>query len=330
MATMGYYHGPFAKAVEQQVIERMDAYVHGNKSSRTKFRGQEVANIIWALATTNSLSHEAVAALDPYITDIVSHGTGGYDTKSISQYLNRQEMANLVWSVAVAGHYPPNLIRLLHTGLLGDGKQNAEEVEAIYEDGGFVDNHIMNLLYLQSAMETDGVDVGVSLPPNFLQKWGMATSSRMLDENGISLQLTVSKIQQSVSDAFTRVGFDHVDEHIVPMQGHDLLSIDIADPEQLIGIEVDGPSHFMYQLDHFSPTEPQRGYHKVTNGLLEYQFQFDDVRHKMNGPTALKDRMLQSMGWRMIHIPYGKWYDLDGDTEAEEKYCRKLLEDAKI
>jgi len=47
---------------------------------------------------------------------------------------------------------------------------------------------------------------------------------------------------------------------------------------------------------------------------------------EMNGPTVLKHRMLEQLGWRVIHVPFWEWNALEGDDEAKEKYCRQLLE----
>jgi len=327
MATLGYYHGPFVNAVERQVIDRLDScYDPNNEYDQNSFRSQELANIVWSLACTNSLSAELITSVGERIKNIVSNEAGEYDVKSISSHFQRRELANLVWSCAVAGCYPPELIRILVIGLVGEGEDTAESVEEFYGDGGLAEHSIMTLLYLRSAIDTDGFSMGISLPPNFPSGWGGLGKSGIFDENEVVLNLRPSKIQNSVSAAFDRIGFGHVDEYVLKMQGLNLLSIDIASPVEKIGVEVDGPSHFYVDLDEWSPHEPQRGYAEVMNRKLEYRFEFNGKVDKPNGSSALKDRLLRNLGWTILHVPYGEWYDLGGDSDAEEAYCRALLE----
>ena len=153
------------------------------------------------------------------------------------------------------------------------------------------------------------------------------------------LSLSTSRIQSDVSSAFDQIGFRHTEEHVIDMDelfsnhgiqlsskpSFEILSIDIADVEKKVGIEVDGPGHFISVLDTWSPQEETRGYVKLSKGKMEYQFDWDD-RHLINGSTALKDRLLQGLGWRILHIPFWEWYALKGDARKEE-YCTELLKD---
>lgn len=111
-----------------------------------------------------------------------------------------------------------------------------------------------------------------------------------------------------------RIGFNHIQEHLIitddletnygiklSSQRLEFLSIDIARLEDRLGIEVDGPAHFVNILDS------QQG------------------RRQPNGPTALKHRLLSLLGWKILHVPFWEWKDVNGDKEREEEYCKGII-----
>jgi hypothetical protein len=114
----------------------------------------------------------------------------------------------------------------------------------------------------------------------------------------------------------TRIGFNHIQEHLIitddletsygiklSSQRIEFLSIDIARLEDRIGVEVDGPAHFVNILDSDS----------------------QHSRRQPNGPTALKHRLLSHLGWKIMHVPFWEWRDVDGDEEREEEYCKDII-----
>mmetsp|Transcript_5253 Transcript_5253/g.7797 ORF Transcript_5253/g.7797 Transcript_5253/m.7797 type:complete len:139 (-) Transcript_5253:162-578(-) len=104
---------------------------------------------------------------------------------------------------------------------------------------------------------------------------------------------TSSKLQRDVALSLTRIGWNHAFEYETP-EG---LSIDMAQPETKIAIEVDGPSH----------------YFKGTNGHLV-----------VNGSTKFKARLLGRLGWTIVHVPYFEWGTLL-DTATQDSYLRMKL-----
>jgi hypothetical protein len=50
-----------------------------------------------------------------------------------------------------------------------------------------------------------------------------------------------------------------------------------------------------------------------------------DDRQGVNGATALKERLLTKLDWKIKRIPFWEWYALNGDKEAEEEFCWKCL-----
>ena len=105
----------------------------------------------------------------------------------------------------------------------------------------------------------------------------------------------------------------------------EVLSLDIADVESQIGIEVDGPGHFVSNIDNHHGSSSSAAKTRFLNGKLEYSFCWDSEHEEINGPTALKVRILQQIGWRVINIPFWEWYNMEGDTQKEEGYCRSVL-----
>ena len=75
------------------------------------------------------------------------------------------------------------------------------------------------------------------------------------------LTLTISKLQRGVSITFDHIGFDNILEHVIDtnesrclkargsLSLREFFSIDIANVEKNIGIEVDGPGHFVCFID---------------------------------------------------------------------------------
>jgi hypothetical protein len=304
------------------------------------FKGQEIGNISWSCASLNCRFPEMLNAISAYMCQLCQLPDGTYSARSIAKHYMRQELANIAWSCAVMEHYPPALMNLLYAGLVGNGEeQNAEYLAHVFGDGGLQRQAIMSLLYVQMAVDKEWPDNDLTLPENFPDGWDAADgpADRPAESLLSMLSLSTSRIQSDVSSAFDRVGFSHVEEHVIAMdelfRNHgvqlsskpfEILSIDIADVQDKIGIEVDGPGHFCTILDTWSPQEEAKGYAKMRNGKMEYQFEWDD-RQQMNGSTALKDRLLQRLGWRILHIPFWEWYAINGDTEKENEYCSNLL-----
>lgn len=229
---------------------------------------------------------------------------------------------------------------LLYQGLVGlEHDEGAASILAdAHGDTGLQSQAIMSLIYVQAVMDLEGKSEGLTLPPNFPDGWKQLKSNAKDDhmtETTIELSLSTSKIQRAVSSSFTRIGFDHVEEHVITMEemanDHgvsfspkplEILSIDIANLSDKIAIEVDGPAHFVSQIDEVTD---DGGHTRLMNGKLEYQFRWKGDKQQMNGPTALKDRLLSLLGWKVIHIPFWEWYALCGDESSQDDYCRRLL-----
>jgi RAP domain len=87
----------------------------------------------------------------------------------------------------------------------------------------------------------------------------------------------------------------------VPSKQIEVLSIDVANVEEKIAIEVDGPVHYVTCIDDV------RGNHDRANGKLHYRCGWTGERQEANGATTLKTRLLKALGWKVIHLPFWEW-----------------------
>jgi hypothetical protein len=337
-STLGILHAGFFKQAEKEVVSRL-------RHKRTKFRGQEIANILWSYATLNAQPEPAmVDALSSYVAS-ECRGKNGIDEYSIARMFGqRQELANLAWSCAVIGRYPEELMNILYTGLVGAGN-DPERMEKVFGDEGLQKSSIMTLYYVQVAADVEAAGLRLSLPVGFPNGWGEDEDQKHVkgDENDLiqmsssMLTLTVSKLQRDVSNAFDEIGFDNILEHVIdtneikdeygiqlPQTPKEFLSIDIANIEQRIGVEVDGPGHFVRILDN--PGKSTAKANNIQNRIVQGHTFQDRGDNRVNGPTILKHRLLTHLGWNIIHMPYWEYQELGGDKEKELAYCQSLLE----
>ena len=337
------------------------------RNSSHSFKAQEIANIVWSFATLNA--QPASAMLDAISSYIASEcrGKNGFDEYSIAKMFKRQELCNLAWSCAVLGRYPEDLMKILYTGIVGTSN-DPERMRQIFNDNGLQRSSIMTLYYVsvkqffnkveklpfsthkavvlsfdqvQVAAGLEASKLKLSLPIGFPIGWGEDVEVTKGDEcvddlvemSSSMLTLTVSKLQQSVSDTFTQIGFDNVLEYVIdtneikdeygvhlPPSPQEFLSIDIANIEKRIAIEVDGPGHYVRIIDGARELS--------TNANPNDQFA-DHCENRVNGPTTLKHRLLSHLGWDIIHLPYWEYQNLGGNRDEEMAYCKKLLEQRK-
>lgn len=348
-AVIGMKETRFMEAATTALVERSDMFVRGERNLMTHFKGQELANLLWSLATMNLSPGNTLEALMPYLRESCEDASGQFTATSIAQQFKRQELANMAWACAVYGNYPEELMSFLYTGLVGSPgvQQSPMYMQAIHKDFGLQMQAIMTLIYVQAEMDLRGCCQSLSLPENFPDGWNRSNSLSVshddhMTDDSLELTLSTSKIQRAVSAAFTRIGFDHVEEHTitmsemaglydirVPPKQMEILSIDIANIQEKIAIEVDGPAHFITRIENFGTdafSSDTGGFSKVVNGKLEYQFAWNGKQQEMNGPTALKERLLHSLGWRVVHIPFWDWYAIGGELAAEEMFCSDILE----
>ena len=353
-ATLGLIHGQYFDKVCNQVKERLSPENVRSNPASAKFKAQEIANLVWAYATLN---HSAPGMLDcftPYIMQMCTKRSGAVTTKSIAKYMKRQEAANIAWSCAVLQQYPKDLVPLLYAALFGENCEgDPRELLKVYGDNGIQRQAIMTMFYVQMAVQSEAPDLHLSLPSNFPTEWkendNNSKIAGTIDDSTFDssmLQLTTSRLQNNISGRLNSIQFDHVLEHTITTdelysqlgtrlsnENQEFLSVDIANLERKVGIEVDGPGHFVNVLDADSLTDSSTDTElsegnaiKLFSGKKGWQFKAT-TQQRVNGPTALKYRLMSHLGWSLAHIPYWEWRDLKGDPEKEEEYCKRLIND---
>lgn len=353
-ATLGLIHKEYFDTVCNQVKERLSAANAKSNPSATKFKTQEIANLVWSFATLN---HHAPGMLDiftPYVIKMCSKKSGEISTKSIAKSMKRQEAANLAWSCAVLEQYPKDLMPLLYCALFGENCDgDPHELQNIYCDNGIQRQAIMTMFYVQMAVQLEAPELRLNLPLNFPTEWKESDSSLetigLIDDSTFDssmLQLTTSRLQNNISGRLNSIHFDHILEHTISTdelysqlgvrlsdENQEFLSVDIANIEKKIGIEVDGPGHFVNVLDAELSSDVTSGSNTSTGNAIQllsgkkgWQFKAT-TQQRVNGPTALKYRLMNHLGWTIAHIPYWEWRDLKGNQEKEEEYCRKMIHD---
>jgi very-short-patch-repair endonuclease len=344
-ANLGLKETRFFEATKVALVERVERYVLGETNLMTSFNGQHLGNLLWALATLNVLEGNTLAALKPYIRKVCEDSEGKVTAMSISQHFDRQALASMAWACAVCGDYPDELMDLLYTGLVGPQVDVHDPVymRSVHKDSGLQMQAINTLIYVQAEKDLRGCAPDLALPINFPDGWMQSETDRTFPDehwtdDAMELSLSTSKIQHAVSEALARIGFDHVEEHSVtmaelssrhgvrvPSRQIDTLSMDIANIKERIAIEVDGPSHYSTCIDGVRGCDESKVSTKMMNGKLDYRFGWTGECQEIDGATALKTRVLQSLGWKVIRVPFWEWNALGGDTAAKEKYCSELL-----
>lgn len=347
-ATLGLKHSKFLETVDETLQHRMRKYLSGDKHPMNRIKGQEISNSLLAMASLNYTPRGLLSTVEAYLMSIMEY-EDEWTVPTIASFFTRQELANLAWAVAVFGEYPRHLIEIIYMGLTGIGdRPEPSYVQQAFGDTGTQQSHIISLLYLQIMMDLElGRDTNAFRPPDdFPSAWTSksAFTSRTPDGNSMIdkelLELNTSNTQKFVSKAFSRVGFDNVEEFVHTMQDlavdygiqmtpypTELLSIDFANADSKIGVEYDGPAHFITKIDGKDRTSASSvGNFDVKYGKLGYEFKWNACDQEINGSTALKKRLLKQLGWRIINIPFWDWSVVNSDAAAEDELCRALLD----
>lgn len=310
------------------------------------FKPQELTILVWAYASIGIRKPEMFEMIGDYIIALCSSITGEdgrktFNSDSISKHFTRQYLSNLAWGAAVLQGYTPLFMNLLYTGLFGgvNGLGDPEVMRNIMRDNGIQKQGIRNMLYVQVTLDMEDFKLGIALPKNFPEGWGEKVNGERKNPKGPLLdivdapvlELKPSRWQKTVSNVFQRLGFEFEDEHIIRSNdpigsngvgltstSQEFLSIDLANTKTRVGIEIDGPSHFINVIDGNSLTYNVNDNNSRRNN--------NKRRRKESGPYLFKDRLLTHLGWHIIHIPFWEWSAIGNDQKAQELYCRKLLE----
>ena len=234
------------------------------------FKPQELSNIVWAFATSGEshplLFQKLAVVVIARSKDFNSQGPA---VKSVLIQCSSQALANIAWAYAVANINDPLLFNTDFVDVC-QAKANDFGME------GYFQLH-------QWQLWQDEIKSGINLPPALREKCRQAFISRLPEP---------SRFQHDVIFELSSIGMSPKEEVLTP-SGYRLDALVEVNGVK-VGIEVDGPSHFINQ----QPT----------------------------GSTLLKRRQVNNLDdIRIESVPYWEWNKLGRDSAKKQEYlCSKL------
>lgn len=225
------------------------------------FEPQNLANTAWAFATVGLEARPLFEAL----------------TKVGSLCLNSfepQHIANILWSLAANGHCSDVQFWQRIWG---------KALACIVRDVDLAQLQQARLFAMHIAPQLRLAPA----PPEMVVKLRAAFSGA---------PAKASRSQEECSAALHRIGWPHADEHFT-VEGH---SIDMANVATRVGVEFDGPTHYLNDAS------------------------------TLNGTTGFKKRLLQAEGWTIVSIKYSDWDRVVRSFPDQETFVRGRLESAGV
>jgi hypothetical protein len=222
----------------------------------SSFLPQHFSNILWAFATAGK-SHPLL------YNKLANHIVA---MKDLSSFLP-QELYNIAWSYAVANVNDPSLFNTNFVAAL----------QAKADDFG------LTQLY-QWQLWQDELKSGINLPSALCEQCRKAFLSRLPEP---------SRLQDDVIYVLSSIGMSP-EEEILTHSGYRLDAIVKVNGEK-VGIEVDGPSHF--------------------------------INREATGSTLLKRRQVNNLdGIKIVSVPYWEWDEFGKDRAKKQDYLLSKLD----
>jgi hypothetical protein len=254
-----------------QLYNKLANHIVGMKDL-SGFKPQALSNIVWACATAGQ-SH-------PLLFQKVAHVA-----ISRSNDFKPRELSNLLWAYATVGIIESQLftsfapaVKSVMDHCNSQALANIAWAYVQSKANGFVPENLFQLHQWQLWQEE--LKSGINLPPALCEKCQQAFISQLPQS---------SRLQDDVISVLSSIGM-LPEEEFLTSSGYRLDAI-VKVNGMKIGIEVDGPSHFMNR----EPT----------------------------GSTLLKRRQVSILdGIRIISVPYWEWDKLGNDRVKKQDYLR--------
>jgi len=266
---------------------------------------QDLSNTAWAFATAGQAA--------PALFDAIGREAAGRVHE-----LNPQGLANTAWAFATAGQAAPALFDAIGREAAGRVRELNSQDLANTAWAFAVLDHLpleLSLFDQRFAHQCDALAHEFnSLDLSQLHQWRLwYTSERACSDRLPSAALLArcdaafraaeaqpSRLQRDVAKAPASLGAS-VQEEKVLEEGYSLDLVVDCGGEELIAIEVDGPSHF--------------------------------VGREPTASTLLKRRQLRHFGWRLVSVPYWEWDELNHSDRLRQReqraaYLSSLLSEA--
>jgi len=224
---------------------------------KNEFSSQEIANFLWAYATNGEIDQNLFSSLVSTIEPILDE-------------CKPQDLANIAWSYAVANVDVPSLFddAFIHACLQKENEFNV---------GNLTQLHQWHLW--QKELESD-----IGMPPSSLR-------DKCYDAFA-STPPSISVLQKNVVSELSSIGL-RPEEEVLTKGGYRLDAL-VEVSGKKIGVEVDGPSHFLGKVPTCS--------------------------------TILKHRQVANLdGIPVVSVPYWEWNKLGKNRVKKQQYLRSLL-----
>jgi len=216
-----------------------------------------MANTVWAFATASVSADQLFEAVAADVP------------RRIDEF-NAQDMANTVWAFACVGW---------------------EQHQIFSELGSSIAAHLHNFNDgIQSQLYLAALHMQVQWPD---RKFPLSTSLQSLRSAYTRVESRPSQLQRDVSTMMEQMGWNHSFEH----ETAEGFSLDLAQPESKLAVEIDGPLHFLKDLS--------------------------SGENVVNGATRFKTRQLRSFGWTVAHISFLDW-EHKSESERRQLVAAKL------
>ena len=220
------------------------------------FNFQEISSLLWVQATAGIVDEHVYLSMVPVVRSIITT-------------CNEQCLANIAWAYTVSGVAAPSLF-------------DDEFIKAcLAKEDEFTTSHLSQLY--QWEMWQEELSSNVHLPESLIERCRSAF---------ISQGCLPSTTQDEVISELGHIGLDPKEEYQTP-RGYFLDALVEVNGSK-IGIEVDGPSHYIGE----EPT----------------------------GSTFLKQRQVSNLdGISVVSVPYWEWDEHGDDSSKKQQYLRSLL-----
>ena len=222
------------------------------------FNSQDVANMLWSYASMGIFNKQLFSSFVPIAAKLIDN-------------YNNQGLANVAWAYAVADVDAPTLF-------------NDHFADRCLDNLGFSIETLSQLHQWHLWQTKEKPRTGL---PEVLQD--------VCYNAFISEEPTPSKFQDDVIVQLSSIGL-YPKEEVLMDSGYSIDAL-VKVNGKTIGVEVDGPSHFMGRSK--SPT----------------------------GRTIMKRRQVPSIdGIKLLSVPYWEWDKLGNEQAKKQEYLRELLE----
>jgi hypothetical protein len=225
-------------------------------SRSNDFNSQNIANLLWAYATVRIIDQHLFTSFAPAV-------------KSVLSQCSSQNVANIAWAYAVANVNDPSLF-------------NSDYIDVCQAKANDFGTEECSQLH-QWQLWQDEIKSGINLPPVLREKCHQAFISKLYQS---------SNLQDDVISVLSSIGMSPEEEVLTP-SGYRLDALVEVNGIK-VGIEVDGPYHF--------------------------------INREPTGSTLLKRRQVSTLdGIHIVSVPYWEWDKLGNDHVKKQIYLRAKL-----